>query len=392
MDNESYNNEYVSRYINAYVDLYSRIKTNYIPEEIAHFSGIFEKYADKYGILRKENRFDFFKLQERVIDSLVKAFDDQVDKWASQVKEINEKIFKVINSDNPNKMLEVSSYMRDISNMNVISSLQAMDFIDYIGKEVDGILRPYENLIEKDKLSEMKKGFSKEVIDEYEKIFRDIQVKSERDKNEFVATQKSIINKHLEDENKDKNEVVNESSTNISNNEEYSKEINNIENKQDKEMFGLSTDEVIIKTSNFFSVLGLTLQKDDNGKVHVYNGENKEALTDYIYGEDYDTLLMNFEDKTKYSFNILGDNKDIIKIKSDNFIMKYNSTNYTYDISNDLFDYVIDINNNKITKSDVNSLTLESIEITYEELKDDLDKLNINVSKIEGLNKDIGQR
>lgn len=103
--------------------------------------------------------------------------------------------------------------------------------------------------------------------------------------------------------------------------------------------------------------------------------------------ENYDKLSINFNDEDSYSLTISGDSKKKIKISSQNSIIKYNSEKNAYDISTTQFNHMVNIDNNIMQKSDINELTFQSIDITYDEFKAELILAGIDISKIESLSK-----
>lgn len=389
--NSGYNNEYIESYKQAFGNLCRDMRLGYINRELSKFMVDFNYNIENVnnGIYRDGNLSAIKVMEGRLFDKIRKLLSAPVQDWFNlRNADVNAEIFNVINSNNPNRINSIEQCFDKLSASTILTDVKEEEFNKFIKDELETVLEPYEFTMDNAKLEEIKTKFTSNASEMYKRKANEISSKLDEQKRNFVANQRSLMIKHINEENQEeKNKAV-------ATDQRANSEMENValENKQDKEMFGLSTIDVISKVSGVASLFNLQITKDDNGKVRVYGIDNKEASTDYIEDEELPRLLINFEDVDKYSLVIKGDEKDIIQISKGDISIKYFSTINKYHINSTNYEYAIDVNNNTITKKDKNELVESPIDATYEEVRDDLLSVGIDISKIDGLNKEISQR
>ena len=387
------NNEYIVNYTNAFSNECQDMRMILVLKEIGKYMDSFKYKAESknYGVYRDEN-MSLIKAMENIVSDKLRDFlSKPVHEWFKKNnEEINGEIFKVINSDNPNKSNSVHQCFDELRKRKIIIDTKDEEFKKVIDEQLEIVLEPYEFTIESAKLDEIKENFKNDVVLEYRKMADSVRDELESKKTNFLSIQESNIIKHMNENDKDEKNKA--SQTEAINNETMINETNNLENKQDREMFGLTSEELVNKTQKIFDLFDLIISKDDNGKIHITDKEGKEALTDYVSDENADQLLINFDNEVKYGFVIKSNNKDCLQLNKGGISIRYYVNENVYKLNSELFDYDIDLEHNTIIKKDRNELIQKPIDTSYEEARNDLLSVGVDIGKIEGLSKEEVQR
>lgn len=395
MDNNinDLNNEYIVNYTKAFSKECQDMRMILVSKELNKYMDSFKYKAESnnYGVYRDEN-ISLIKTMENIVsDKIHNLLSKPVQEWFEKNNvEINREIFKVINSDNPNKINSVQQCFDELRKRKIIIDSKDEEFKKTVDEQLEIVLEPYEFTIENAKLEEIKSNFKNEVCLQYRKMADSVRDELESKKRNFLSIQESNIIKHMNEN--DKEEKNKAAQTEAINNETMLNETKNIENKQDREMFGLTSEELVNKTQKLFELFDLIISKDDNGKIHITDKEGKEALTDYVSDEYADQLLINFDNEIKYGFVVKSNNKDCLQLNKSGISIRYYVNENVYKLNSELFDYEIDLEHNTIIKKDRNELIQKPMDTSYEEARNDLLSVGIDISKIEGLSKVEVQR
>lgn len=335
---------------------------------------------DTIGLLKKTDGKNVEGLEERIKEKVSESIKNDIELWKKEADEIYTKIFKNINEKNPNTILTVKSYLEDLQKNRMVRYHENMNsyFIGEAYNSLNGFMRD-NNAIGK---------FTKAMQNDYIKTLERIDKNIEGKKDDYVRKQREDLLTHLE--SKDLEEKMGEA-VDINQIETLFPEIEltNLETKQEKEIFGLTTDELITRSSSLFEIVGVNLSIDKNGKVVGYKEGEATLTSEELEGK---LIFNNENNQFPYVLRISGEDKSEYTLMFAGGDIRWDSINNKYIISTTEYVYTIDAIHKIFERRDKKEEKSSYVPIEYEQMRDELRLKGIETDKIKGLDLEMPQR
>lgn len=335
---------------------------------------------DTVGLLKKTDGKNVEGLEDRIKEKVSESIKNDIELWKKEADDIYTKIFKNINEKNPNTILTVKSYLEDLQKNRMVRYHENMNsfFIGEAYNSLNGFMRD-NNVIGK---------FTKAMQNDYIKTLERIDKNIEEKKDDYVRKQREDLLTHLE--SKDLEEKMGEA-VDINQIETLFPdiELTDLETKQEKEIFGLTTDELITRSSSLFEIVGVNLSVDKNGKVVGYKQGEATLTSEELDGK---LIFNNENNQFPYVLRISGEDKSEYTLMFAGGDIRWDSINNKYIISTTEYVYTIDVIHKIFERRDKKVEKSSYVPIEYEQMRDELRLKGIETDKIKGLDLEMSQR